>query len=127
MRPKQGEPAEYPTLSAFWTARPPRRTSPEDEYGEGWHAGAASGPSWRVSYIRATREVYAVRLTEGIPGPVRLLGVMLASPGAGQHPDQHNRRMLDAALRGWDDPDISGHDLAWVEKQLAAAGFSPGS
>jgi len=56
MRPKQGEPAEYPTLSAFWTARPPRRTSPEDEYGRDWHAGAARGSSWRVSYIRATRE-----------------------------------------------------------------------
>jgi len=125
MPPGSAEPPEYPTLSAFYSARPERRRSPEIDRGLDWRDGEPSRARWRVSYLQATREIYAVRMTGGIPGPVRLLGAIPVGPGTVPRPDRYYRQALDQALEGWEDPAISGNDLAWVERQLAAARFAP--
>lgn len=113
------ERAEYPSLAAFYSAAPERRTSPEDHFGVDWHAGDHDFPRWRVSYLRATHEIYAVQLNPGLPGPVRLLGIVPPDPTIDPRRDRW-RPMLDRVFDGWDDPDISGNDLAWVEQRLAA-------
>jgi hypothetical protein len=112
-------PGEYPTLAAFYAAEPARRRSPEDEFGADWRAGGRLWPAWRVSYLRATHELYAVALRDGIPGPVRLLGAVPPDPGAHPRRDRH-RGMIDKILDGWNSPEITRQDLAWVEQRLAA-------
>jgi hypothetical protein len=123
----------FPSIEAFYDARPERRTSGEADYGVQWQANGLRWPKWRVSYIQATGEIYADRQSSGPErwaGTVRVLGVVPPDPGPGPGAagslqwNHENRyyRTLDVILDGWADPDISGHDLAWVEQRLAAAG-----
>jgi hypothetical protein len=116
---------EFPSLEAFYNDRPPaeRRYSPEADYGVHWHDSDRTWPSWRVSYVKATGEVCAVELRS--PFRVRVLGVIPADNPAedpGRHGGGWGRYYftLDAILDGWADPDVSGHDLAWIERKLAS-------
>ena len=129
--------AEFPSIEAFYDDRPERRTSGEADYGVHWQVNGRPWPQWRVSYVQATGEVYAV---ERGAGPVRVLGVVppddleacracreeraIHDPDYQfpvDHPFQRGTyyRTLDKILDGWADPDVSGFDLAWIERKLA--------
>lgn len=119
---------EFADLDAFYLDDPRRWTSREADYGVMWRdAGFSrfSGPQWRVSYIQATGEVYALSSR----GPVRVLGVVPADDG----PDWN--RTLRAILGNWADPAVNdGFNLTWVAGRLREAacsdacplGYAPG-
>jgi hypothetical protein len=114
---------EFPSLEAFYDDRPERRSSGEADYGVHWRDGGRDWPRWRVSYVRVTGEIYAVELRGEYR--VRVLGVVPADHvegGWGPSPRLIYYRTLDGILDGWADPDVSGHDLAWVVRKLTAAG-----
>jgi hypothetical protein len=124
---------EFPSLEAFYDDRPERRRSGEADFGVHWHADGKRWPEWRVSYVQATGEVIAVEQYGTCR--VRLIGVIEPDEdkrytkdevGGVAWSDMHRRGTyydtLDALLDGWADPDISGHDLAWITRKLAAAG-----
>jgi hypothetical protein len=118
-------PTAFVSLAAFYEADPARARSGEADYGVHWQAGGQDWPRYRVSYVQATGEIYAV--CQRGPCPVRILGVIPPDqppgPGAAGSSAWHhaNRyyRTLDVILDGWADPDISGHDLGWIERKLA--------
>lgn len=106
---------EFPSIDAFYDDRPERRHSGEADFGLHWHVHRRSRfPSWRVSYIQATGEIYAAQLLGSCP--VRVLGVVPSDP-VEEHEVYY--RTLDKILDGWADLDVSGFDLAWVERRLA--------
>ena len=124
--------SEYASLEAFYDGQPERRTSGEADFGVHWHAGGKRWPGWRVSYVQATGEVIAVEQYGKCQ--VRVLGVVQPDPderfaskdeaGGIAWSDRHGRGTyydtLDRILDGWAEPDVSGHDLAWVERRLAS-------
>lgn len=116
---------EFTTIEEFYDDRPERRRSPESDYGVHWRDEEFGyWPQWRVSYIQATGEVYAVRLLGNPAGPVRVLGVVKPDPDTRYQPGGDLNgptyyRTLDGILDGWADPDVSGHDLAWVGRRLS--------
>ena len=60
----------YQTLQAFYDADPRRGCSPEADYGVHWRQHPWPG-TWRVSYVKATGEVYALHQDQGpllVPG-----------------------------------------------------------
>jgi hypothetical protein len=124
--------AEFPSLEAFYDDQPERGTSGEADFGVHWHANGQSWPEWRVSYIQATGDVFAVEQYGTCK--VRVLGNVEPDPderyskdqaGGIAWSDKHGRgtyyTTLDKILDGWADPDVSGHDLAWIGQRLAAA------
>lgn len=110
---------EYPSLTEFYQSTA-RAGSGERDYGRMWQDGETRWPLWSVSYIRATGEIYAAEQRD--PGRVRVLGVVPPDDGPGVW-----YATLSAILGGWADPDISGHDLAWVERRLAQWAEAKGS
>lgn len=119
---------EFPSLDAFYDDRPApeRRYSPEADFGVHWRTDGRTWPQWRVSYVKATGEVYAVEQTGACR--VRVLAVVPPDDPADDPDPYHGVTRgryyftLDAILDGWADPDTSGHDLAWIEQRLTAAG-----
>jgi hypothetical protein len=117
-----GSKTEFPTLEAFYADRPERRRSGEADFGVHWtERPARPFPVWRVSYIQATGEVYAVCLTG--PGLVKVLGTV--------PPDQDDRhvsgdwarggtyyRTLDRILHGWAELEPRNRRLSWVKARL---------
>ena len=104
-----------------------RGQSREVDYGIHWHTGATLWPQWRLSYLQATGEVYALRLSGNPPGPVRVLGIVPPDPDPGPGfpagslrvwQERRYYRTLDAILDGWADQE--GLDLAWAEARLDA-------
>lgn len=92
-----------------------RRTSGEADYGVHWHDGER-GQTYRVSYVQATGEIYAVGNTAPVP-PVEVLGVV--TPDADEE-DGRNvpyYRTLDTILDGWADAMHTG-GLDWVRRRL---------
>lgn len=113
---------EYPTLKAFYDADARREPSREADYGAHWTDAHGGWPYWRVSYIQATGEVYAIAQSAGQGGPVRVLGTVRPDPvlpGASGR-NQLWYRTLEHILDGYADPDVTGRDLAWVAGRLAA-------
>lgn len=53
----------YRNVHEFGFAKPARRRSAEHDYGIGWRLGF--GSTWRISWIRATGEVYCAELAPG--------------------------------------------------------------
>ena len=49
----------YPTIAAYYDEKPERRSSEEADYGVHWRLDGWPH-KWRVSYTRATGEIYAV-------------------------------------------------------------------
>lgn len=116
----------YPTLAAFYGARPERRRSPEVDYGVHWRDGRQLWPEYRVSYVQATGEVYAVRQAGRGGNAVRVLGVVPPDEDTRRETRPWDRaaayyRTLEGILDGWADDEVSGFDLAWVEARLTQA------
>lgn len=101
----------YPNINAFYDDNPLRRRSGESDYGVWWRKWGDLG-HWRVSYIRATGEVYAVERPEG---PVEILGTV--------PPDEEGLyyRTLNKVLDGW--ALSENWYLSWVRDRLSAAGY----
>lgn len=103
----------FPSLEAFYDADPARRHSGEADYGVNWTNGPR-WPTWRVSYVQATGEVYATQLGQiGGQGRVEVLGIVPPDQGGGLY-----YRTLDVILRGW--ADEPGLPISWVRERLEA-------
>ena len=105
----------YENIKAFYDAEPRRRWSGEADYGVRW----TNGPGWsywRVSYIQATGEVYAVS-ERGRPQDfnVEVLGIV---PPDDLTPGRVYYRTLDRLLDGW--AKGGERDVSWVKERLKA-------
>ncbi len=115
----------YDSLEAFYAADERRRRSGEADYGV-WWTDVWSLPCWRVSYIQATGEVYAV---EGSGGRVEVLGVVppdpaddgAAYPYGDKRVQQTYYRTLDRILAGWPEHCGEPGGLQWVRDALRKA------
>jgi hypothetical protein len=115
-------PQDFACMDEFLIGDARRWTSEQRDYAARWRAAGGSRfhpPQWRLSYIRATGEVYAV----SSDGPVHVLGVV--PPAAGE-PGTPWHYPLDALLGNWADPARNdGFSLGWVESRVEAlAGYS---
>lgn len=101
----------FPDLEAYYADDERRRLSPEANYGVWWqNFPGFREPSWRVSYVQATGEVYAV---ETRAGRVKILGTFPADDVA--QGDVYYRG-LDALLKGWEE--IPFKSLSWIVEKL---------
>lgn len=135
MSAPQQDQAGFTSMWEFVTADARRWTSQQVDYGApAWLDTARSrfGPPWhRLSYIRATGEVYAASTV----GPVRVLGVVPADEEPGTRSGRNIRpsatwhRTLDEILDGYANPEVNGgFSLEWVAGRLRQAevpGTSP--
>ena len=107
----------YRDIEAFYDDNRARRFSGEADYGVWW----ANGPGrwrWRVSYIEATGEVYAVnRDTEG---PVEVLGIVPPDP---HDPGEVYYATLESVLHGW--AEGGPKDIAWARERIQAYWAGP--
>ena len=99
---------KYASIEEFYSKNEARRRSGEADYGVWWTNGPR-WPTWRVSYVRDTGEVYAVALNAG-PGGVEILGTV--PPDAGPY----YYRTLDKLLDGW--AEEGGRPISWVRERL---------
>lgn len=88
-----------------------RVRSREVDYGVWWREGSGHGPWWRVSWVDATGELYAIcggpRDTEYY-GQVELLASGLSEPG------------IEEKLKGWGNVIGGPGSLGWVRARVAA-------
>lgn len=103
----------YANIEIFYSADERRRRSGESDYGCHWRDSVAPYPQYRVSYIQATGEIYAVQL--GGKGHVEVLGKV--------PPDEEDPyyKTLDCILKGWADVCGTKGNLDWVRKCLEEA------
>lgn len=118
--------SKYQSLSEFYAADPRRASSGEADYGCWWMADSP-WPKFRVSYVRATGEVYALKLGDRPlgdrpgEGRVEVLGVVPPDKG------EHYYATLDRILDTWAEHCGSDlHGLSWVQERLALYGFAAG-
>ena len=116
-------PKLYPNIEAFYSENEARRRSPEADYGVWWHDGVGT-EFWRVSYVQATGEVYAVNPWNG---QVEVLGVVPPdleefTPGGNRTSRLTYYRTLDRILDGWAEHCGKRNSLAWVREKLAQEG-----
>ena len=100
----------YPNIEAFYSENEDRRRSPEADYGVWWHDGVGA-EFWRVSYVQATGEVYALN---NWTGQLQVLGVIPPDADGGSY-----YRTLDRILEGWSEHCGRLNSLAWVRERLA--------
>ena len=93
----------FPSIGSFYAADPRRERSPEVDFGVMWRDGFAPWPFYRVSWIEATGEFYALTLS-GRGGTVELLGAV------------PTREEADKVLDGW--AYVEPQDIAWVRNRL---------
>ena len=120
----------------FYSANPQRRLSPEADYGVHWRLDGWNG-TWRVSYVRYTGEVYAlrqvsqrldllptgdsfVRVGTGQEGPLLVLGTFPNDPEAG--PSDVYYQGLDRFLEDWTDHCGPPDGLNWLIRKMAPNG-----
>lgn len=119
---QDGQPT-YPSIEAFYSENEARRRSPEADFGCWWRDPSSQG-NWRVSYVQATGEVYAVKLRGG--GEVRVLGIVPPDPDERRPNGLPYKgtyyRTLDRILEGWADHCGRRGSLEWVREKLAQAG-----
>ena len=104
----------YPNIEAFYSENEARRRSGEADYGVWWHDGVGA-EFWRVSYVQATGEVYAVHQQHG---RVEVLGIVPPDPNNGGR----YYRTLDRILEDWTEHCGRLKGLAWVREKLAQKG-----
>ena len=102
----------FPTIEAFYEDNPARRSSGEADYGSWWTEAGKAYPKWRVSYIKATGEVYAVQLFN--PEKVELLGIIPPDDGDIYY------KTLDGVLAGWADVCGQPGSLDWIRQRVQA-------
>ena len=110
----------YPTLDAYYAADERRLRSEECDYGVHWRLQGWDC-RWRVSYVRATGEIYAVHQGSTI-GPVFVLAIVPPD-----HVDDGDRRScyyatLESVLHGWAQQCGPPDSLSWVRDRLHGAG-----
>jgi len=94
----------YDSVESFYSANEDRRRSPELDFGVMWVASSGRRfPNWRISHVRDTSEMYAVRLSS--PDTVLLLA---------DHIDEDDAEL---AMRGWADGEHK--TLGWACGRLA--------
>jgi hypothetical protein len=100
----------FPSLREFRAARPTRRDSAEVHYGRPWLT-VGFGPAYRVAWLAATGELFAVRL-----GPADTGGgaveILAHVPDAG---------MLAGMLGGWQDAVGTFDSMRWLRSRVASA------
>ena len=106
----------YRSIEEFYDTDPSRRHSNEADYGAHWRVHP-----WRVSYVRDTGEVYAVRQNGRPQGRVLVLGVVPADEVTDERRDLYYRTQ-EGVLEGWPEPCTRTEGLWWVRDRLAAAG-----
>ena len=115
-------PKFYPSVEAFYSQNEARRRSPEADYGVWWMDDNRDWP-WRVSYVQATGEVYAVKMRGG--GQVKVLGIVPPDPDERTRADLRRQltyyRTLDRILAGWVNHCGQPGGLAWIRERLARA------
>ena len=96
------------TLGEFYASDPRRAHSPEVGYGSLWREFAPV-PTYRVEWVPATGELYAVELSESNEGkdPVEVLGVLWSRPH------------VEACLAGWSERCGDQRSLLWARDQVA--------
>jgi hypothetical protein len=96
------------SLAEFYEQKPVRRYSREVDFGSWWRED--DGPAWRVTYVAATGELYAVCLAGlwcDYDGQVELLnGQPISLAGA------------EGMLTGWADVCGDTCSLGWVRERL---------
>ncbi len=110
----------YPNLETFYS-EDSRRRPKEADYGVGWKD--REGYPYRVSYVQATGEVYAVRLPDTAPNSrVYLLGVIRPdNPDPLAHWKGTGERWyttLDTILDGWWDGIPQPASIDWVAERI---------
>lgn len=96
----------FATLEEFYSTNEARRRSPEVDFGVMWNDGPR-WPQYRVTWIKATGEVYALEL--GGDGHVELIGY--------GGPD---REAVEDALEGWAEGDLRDKPLSWVRQRIGS-------
>jgi hypothetical protein len=102
----------YQSLSNFYSADSRRRASHEQDVGLWWRVGA-HGPVYRAAWVRATGELYVIRLgpLQDGKGEVVVLG------------RAESQSELEDVLAGWQDVCPQPDSMTWLRHQ--AAGLAP--
>lgn len=122
----------YPSLEEFCNANVARLRSPESDFGMHWR-DELGYPTWRVSYVDLTGEIYAAQMGGSRSGRVEVLGRLPLRPceacngTAGETTacprcsgTGYSRLAVEAALASWADVCGDERSLDWV--RLRAAG-----
>ena len=104
-------------IEDYYDRDPARRASGEADYGCHWILDPGLN-RWRVSYVQATGEIYAVPSHGG--GPLLILGTI--PPDRLEFRQDVYYRTLDRALAGWSDYNNQAGGLEWVRMRLWASG-----
>lgn len=111
--------AAYPTLRAFYDDDLRRCRSEETDYGSLWRV-TGSPYTWRVSYVKATGEIYAVQLRR-CEGPVYVLGVVPPDPEDRRSwPRRHYYDTLDRVLEGHPKAARNPDAFGWIRGRINA-------
>jgi hypothetical protein len=101
-------PLAFATLRDFRGAHPARGRGPEVDYGAPWLTGRF-GPAYRVAWLPATGELFAVRVGPDPAGGVEILAHV---------PDG---ALLEEMLRGWRDACGTFDSMRWLRARVARA------
>ena len=95
------------TLGEFYASDPQRAASPQVGYGSLWR-GFAPVPAFRLAWVPATGELYAVQLSEldERKDPVEVLGVLCSRP------------QVEACLAGWAERCGGQRSLLWARDRI---------
>lgn len=116
----------YPTMAAYYADRPERRRSEEADYGVHWRLHGWPH-NWRVTYVRATGEIYAVhqelQLLDARPGmaygPVFVIGHVEPDPVPEGDRKSLYYATLERTLDGWAERCWTADGLTWLRDRLA--------
>lgn len=129
----------YPDREAFYDANPEARGSGESDYGVWWRDDDRG--TWRISWVHATGDVYAVRAPRPAPrdttyaGWLQLAGlygarmpvVVLGNVGKlrSTGPDAFDHtEPLEAILPGWGERCGELGSLAWAVRRIRNASYT---
>ena len=110
----------FKTEDEFYNAETSRRSSPEVDYGVHWTMPPWPH-KWRVSYVKATGEVYAVHGSRD-GGPLILLGKV--PPDQEERPHGIYYRTLENILDGYPKACLEGSNIQWVRDKLIQSGHA---
>lgn len=118
MHPCLEQAARFDSLQEFYDQNPARRHSEEVDYGCHWtlidcppHFGLA--PRWRVSYVRNTGEVYAVRLSRQ-DEPLYVLAIVPPDEVDDREFRELYYATLEGILDGWAERCAKPNSLPWA-------------